>query len=389
VESLLLKAAPLPSWIPIPDWLAPLLKHRFLGEDLLTWALSALTFLATYTFVRGVVAFASRKLEKVAVRTATGLDDIVVAVLRGTGRYSSLALSLYLATRNLDLKPGLEKLLHLLLVVAFTVQIGVWIDRAASKGISLWRGVHDSAQDATLAAGMRFAVRIFTFLILFLVALSNLGIEVGAMMAGLGVGGVAAALAVQNILGDLFAGVSMFFDRPFDIGDFITAGDLRGRVQRIGLRTTRITSLDGEQIVVPNGDLVKSRIKNYARMQERRMVLTFSVEYSTKAADLIRARDIAIATIQGVPGARLDRLHFRNLGESGIEYEGIFFVESADMTLAMDIQQTILFEIYRAFENAGIIFAFPSRTVYVKPDAAVLPMLGEFSDPSRPSSKQA
>jgi len=374
----------------MPDWLAELLAHRFLGQSLLTWALAVLTFVGSYVLVRSALVVGGRKLEKIAVRTATGFDDIILAVLKGTGRYSCFVLSLYLASRHLELKPGTEKFLHVLVVLAVTIQLGVWIDKIASQALLMWRGSHDTGQDATLAAGLRFGVRIITWLILTLAALSNMGIEVGAVMAGLGVGGIAAALAVQSILGDLFAGVSMFFDRPFNIGDFIVVGELRGKVQRIGLRTTRITSLDGEQIVVPNGDLVKAKIRNYSRMEERRLVMRFSVEYSTKAADLLRARELAATAIQSVQGIRLDRIHFFNLGDSGIEYEAIFIVESPDMTVAMDAQQTIIYEVYRAFEEAKIIFAFPSRTVYVKPDSSMIPLMAELTEnvqppPTKPS----
>jgi small-conductance mechanosensitive channel len=201
--------------------------------------------------------------------------------------------------------------------------------------------------------------------IAFLLIFQNLGFDITALIAGLGIGGIAVALAAQSVLGDLFSSLAIILDRPFEVGDFIVFGDQMGTVEKIGIKTTRIRALSGEQIAVSNSDLVKTRVHNFKRMKQRRVVLVVGVTYDTPASKLERIPTMIKEIIEAQDKVRFDRAHFRSFGASSLEFEAIYWVLSADYTVYMDFQQAINFAIFRAFEEAGIEFAFPSQTLYV------------------------
>ena len=182
----------------------------------------------------------------------------------------------------------------------------------------------------------------------------------------MGIGGIAVALALQNILGDLFASLSIVIDKPFVIGDFIVVDQLMGTVEHVGLKTTRLRSLGGEQLIFSNNDLLKSRISNYKRMMERRIVFGFGVTYQTPPEKLPLINEIVREIIGKQEQARFDRVHFKEYGESSLNFEAVYFVLSQDYNLYMDIQQAINLEMFRCFQKEGIEFAYPTRTLFIQ-----------------------
>jgi len=198
-----------------------------------------------------------------------------------------------------------------------------------------------------------------------LLALDNLGVNITALVAGMGIGGIAVALAAQNILGDLFASISIVLDKPFVINDFIIVGDYMGSVEHIGVKTTRIRSLSGEQIVFSNTDLLNSRVRNFKRMVERRVVFSFGVVYGTPAEKLEAIPGIVRGIIEAIDGTRFDRAHFAKYGDSSLDFEVVYFVVTGDYNVYMDIQQAINLAIYRSFEDEGLGFAFPTQTIFL------------------------
>jgi small-conductance mechanosensitive channel len=200
---------------------------------------------------------------------------------------------------------------------------------------------------------------------ILLLALNNLGINVTSLIAGLGIGGVAVALAIQNILGDLFASLSIVLDKPFVIGDFLMIGDFMGSVEYIGLKTTRIRSLSGEQLVFSNSDLLGSRIRNYGRMFERRVVFSIGVTYQTPRERLKLIPEIIREAIESKSKTRFDRCHFMKYGDYALMFETVFYVLSPDYNAYMDIQQAIYFEIHERFEQEQIEFAYPTQKLFV------------------------
>lgn len=197
-------------------------------------------------------------------------------------------------------------------------------------------------------------------LILFL---DNIGIQITSLVTGLGIGGVALAFAAQAILVDLFCSFTIFFDKPFEIGDFIIVGDQMGTVEYIGMKTTRLRALSGEQLILANSDLTKSRIKNYKTMAERRVLFKLGVAYDTALAKLKEIPAVIKNIISNVPQTRFGRAHFCAYGAYSLDYEIVYYVLSSDFDIYMDINQEINFQIKAEFEQRGIEFAFPTQTL--------------------------
>jgi len=199
--------------------------------------------------------------------------------------------------------------------------------------------------------------------------LTNLGIEITPLIASLGVGGIAIAIALQSVLSDLFSAFAIYFDKPFKEGDFIIVGNDMGTVQRIGIKTTRIKSLQGQELIVSNSELTSTRVNNYQRMEERRIVFNFGVEYSTSLSKLKKINKIVEKIFKEVNGARLDRVHFHQFGDFSLNYEVVYYVKSPEYAKYMDVQQEINFKLKEYFEKERIVFAFPTQTLFVeKPD---------------------
>jgi small-conductance mechanosensitive channel len=199
-----------------------------------------------------------------------------------------------------------------------------------------------------------------------LLALDNLGVNISTLIAGLGVGGIAVALATQKILGDLFASLSIIMDRPFVVGDFLVLGNEMGTVENIGLKTTRVRSLSGEQLILSNSDLLSSRIRNYGRMFERRIVGSFGVTYDTAFEKIRKIPKMVKTAIEAQEKVRFDRAHFKSHGASSLDFEYVYYVLSPSYNTYMDIQQAINLELHRRFLEEKIEFAYPTQTVYLE-----------------------
>jgi small-conductance mechanosensitive channel len=210
-----------------------------------------------------------------------------------------------------------------------------------------------------------FVARLVLWSVILLLALDNLGVDVTALVAGLGVGGIAVALAVQNILSDLFASLSIVLDKPFAVGDFLIIDSFLGSVEHVGLKTTRLRSLSGEQLVFSNTDLLGSRIRNYGRMFERRVVFKIGVTYQTPRDKLTKIPGIIREAIEAQDKTRFDRSHFNEYGEFSLNFESVYYVLGPDYNLYMDIQQAINLRIHERFEEEGIEFAYPTQTLFL------------------------
>jgi small-conductance mechanosensitive channel len=339
----------------------------FLGSPLLDWAtalgVTLLALLVFWTIKRVVI----HRLGKMAERTGTGLDDFVVDLARKTRLLLLAVPAAYLGAQVLDPPGRVLAVLKAAAILAAVVQVGLW----ASVALDFWveRTRRRSAQDATTVALMGvlgFIGKLILWSIVLLVALDNVGVDVTTLIAGLGVGGIAVALALQNVLGDLLASLSIVLDKPFVLGDSITVGEFTGKVENIGLKTTRVRSVSGEQVIFPNGDLLQSRIRNWARLVERRAVLNFGVLYQTPADKIEKVPGLVRGIVEAQEGVRFDRAHLMRLGASSIDFEAVYFILSPDYNLHMDRQQAVLLGLVRAFEAEGIEFAHPAPTVVIE-----------------------
>lgn len=326
--------------------------------------LSAITAIAAIYLARQLVL---HHLNRVASATDTLIDDFFVEVLSSTRLLFAGAVGLYLGTHFLTLPESMGRWVDRLFVAALILQAGIWTNRAMEFWL-LHRFAQGDSQDtgarAMTQSMLTFLGRFALWTLVILLLLDNMGLNVTALVTSLGIGGIAVALAVQNILGDLFASLSISIDKPFVIGDFIIVDDLMGTVEHVGLKTTRIRSLSGEQIVFSNNDLLKCRIRNYQRMQERRVVFPIGVTYNTSAQTLEEIPRLIRKSIESMAKVRFDRAHFKAFGPSSLDFEIVYYVLDSDYQLYMDIQQTINTQLVREFAQHQIDFAFPTQTLH-------------------------
>ena len=301
-----------------------------------------------------------------ASRTRTTLDDLVVDVFRKSIIPLAYYGAFYLAVRTLTLSPFFNRAIEvtgifLLTVVAiqFTVSLSRYgIDHyLASKE-------KDPARERALA-GFIALIKVVIWGLGSVFLLDNLGFRISTVIAGLGIGGIAVALAAQSLLGDLFSYFTILFDKPFEIGDFIVAGEHSGVVEHLGMKTVRIASVNGEQVIVSNKDLTDSRVRNYKRMEKRRVVLKLGVTYRTEGKTLKEIPGIVKGIVAGTPGASLERVHFASYGDSSLVFEVVYYVDGNDYIRYMDVQQEINYRIYEEFARRRIEFAYPTQTVYL------------------------
>jgi small-conductance mechanosensitive channel len=343
------------------------LDHTFLGNSVLQWTIAAAVLLASYLLLRLAKHIAGRRLAALSTRTATQWDDVIAEAINKTRALFLFVTGIFIASQFLQLPGRTQSIIHNLFIITLLIQAGIWLGVITISTLEQHRqrALKKNPAAATTINALGFLSRILIWSVVLLVALDNLGIDVTALVAGLGIGGVAVALSVQNILGDLFASLSIILDKPFVIGDFLIIDDYMGSVEYVGLKTTRVRSLSGEQLIFSNSDLLKSRIRNYGRMFERRVVFSIGVTYDTPREKLKRIPGIIREAIEAEDNTRFDRSHFMNYGDYSLHFETVYYVLSADYNSYMDIQQSIYFTIHEAFEQQGIEFAYPTQTLFV------------------------
>ncbi len=346
------------------------LMSRTIGGVEVSQVLVALGSAVVLTLLlRLLFGIAVGRARKLAQATSNDVDDLLVELLDKTRTLFIGLIVLWGAARPLDLPPEAETVLKGILVVGLHLQFGFWGMGVINYLVARWKRqqIEDDPGMATAVGAVGFIARLGLWAILGLTALGTLGVEVSAFVASLGIGGVAVALALQNVLGDLFASMSIVFDKPFVIGDFVQVGDLAGSVEYVGLKTTRVRSLSGEQLVFSNSDLLGSRIRNFGRMNERRAAFGIGVVYGTPPEKLRRIPGMIQAAVEGCEHARFDRSHFKSFGASSLDFETVYYMKVPDYATYMNAQQRINFELYEAFAAQGIEFAFPTQTLHIVP----------------------
>jgi small-conductance mechanosensitive channel len=360
-----------------------ILEYTFLDNSVQSWMIAlgvaCIALLALYLARRVGLS----RLMVLAGNTANTWDDAVAEMLSRTRSPFILLVALFLGSLFLSLTPEYRQISYSIAAIALLVQGGLWLNALLLYWLKQDEQRRRKTDPGSVAAvnAMGFVGRLVLWAIVLLLVLDNLGVDVTALVAGLGVGGIAVALAVQNILGDLFASLSIVLDKPFTVGDFLIIDDYLGSVEHIGLKTTRIRSLSGEQLVFSNTDLLKSRIKNYGRMFERRVVFKLGVTYQTPHAKLQRIPDIIREAVEDQEPVRFDRSHFQGYGDFSLNFETVYFVLKPDYNLYMDIQQAINLQIHARFEQEGIEFAYPTQTLYVQ-QPGVAPEPGQPAAPA-------
>jgi small-conductance mechanosensitive channel len=339
----------------------------FLGNSLGKWLTAAVIAAVSLLILILLKRIGHRQILAYARKTETRLDDMIAALVLKTKPFFLAAAALYLGAQSLNLAPKAAGFIGKIAVAVLLLQGGMWATELLLFRVTPRKsgGPEGDAETATTLSVLHFLARIGIWATVLLLALDNFGVKITTLLAGLGVSGVALALATQNILGDLFASLSIVLDKPFIVGDFIVVDDYLGSVEKIGVKTTRLRSLSGEQLIFGNSDLLKSRIRNYKRMQERRVSFTLGVVYQTPADKLESVPALVREIIEGRPGTRFDRAHFKTYGPSSLDFEAVYWVLTPDYLTFMDTQQAINLAIFRRFAAEGIEFAYPTQTVYL------------------------
>ena len=343
-------------------------QRNSLEELLVAGALLVGVLVVIYLLRYGV----RRALGALAARSGVVWHEVAAYTVDATRVWLLFPVALYAGAAHLDLPVRLDKLVDAAVVIGLMLQVAAW----GSSFVRRWFAVKaklQAAEDAgaSTALGLiSFLARLLVWALAALLILDHLNVDITALVAGLGIGGVAVALALQNILADLFASLSIVLDKPFVVGDFIVVDDLRGTVERVGVKTTRLRSLDGEQLVISNGDLLKSRIHNYKRMTERRVLFTLGVTYETPAGKLGRVPALLREIVEAQPNTRFDRAHFKEYGDFALIFEIVYYVLDRDYGVYMNVQQALNLEIFHRFQAEGLSFAYPTRTLYVHTEPA-------------------
>jgi len=296
-------------------------------------------------------------------KTKTSFDDMLLALVQSLRPPFYIVFAAWIALQSLALAHTVVLIINTIFIVLVVWQVVV-VAQTLVDGLVARKKDDTGARGAYLLLG-KIAKGIL-WVVAVLMILSNLGVNITSLVAGLGIGGVAIALALQSILSDLFSSFALYLDKPFEVGDFIVVDDKMGVVDYIGIKTTRITSLQGEELVMSNKDLTSARIQNFKKMQERRVVVSFGVVYNTSVQTLKEISTFVREIVEEIDGVRFDRCHFSALGDFSLNFELVYYVQSGDYNDFMDVQQAILIGVKKAFDEKGIEFAFPTQTIEMK-----------------------
>lgn len=335
-------------------------------QDYLIFTAAFFALIAAMSFFRNVVL---HKMEKLAQRTKNLTDDFIIAQLRLLGWPLYGIISIHLSLTLLSVPGSISRLVWYATLLVAIYYLGKSVHEVIDFGtrrIIEMKQQKEEEFDHTIIFFFGKALKVFFWAGVILLLVSYLGYNITGIAAGLGIGGIAIAFALQNVLKDLFSSLSIYFDKPFQLGDYIVVGDDAGVVRNIGLKSTRIQTSRGEELVVSNSELTSTRIHNFKRLERRRTVFTLGVTYETPYSKLEKIPKLIASIFEKVDGADLDRVHFKEYGDSALKFEIAYYVDSGDYTTYLDINQRLNLAIKKAFDKNKIDFAYPTQTVLVK-----------------------
>lgn len=343
----------------------------YYGNELRAWGEAFVTFGLWFTVLPLARATIGRRLAKRTADRAVNFLLLLRALIDATTRVFMFAIAIYLALRWLKIPPRAEKLVDTSILVVTWWQVGHWLSALVQHLIEVRRGREFAGTEGAASLNiLRFVAVMIVWIIAVLMLLTNLGVKVGPLIAGLGIGGVAIALALQNLLGDLFASLSIALDKPFRVGDFLAIGEERGTVEQIGIKSTRLRSVTGEQIVMSNGDVLKSRVRNYGLIPERRAELQLRIAYETPRKLIAEVPKMIEAAIRAENKVRFERAHFARYGDYAFIFEAVYYVQDSELQAFMDAQQSINLRLLDEFSRRGVTLAYPtSRSMAIQPPA--------------------
>lgn len=345
-------------WFSLSYWQS-FLKH----EQWVNVAVVAVITVIVYILLKFLLHFISTHLDKWADSKHQKIYSFAIEMLGRTRRLLLFIFSLLIALKFIELPEDWQQALSHGWFITLTLQLSLWLDGVVRLWLDSVRSDPSTLRNPVTTTVLGIMMRLLVWVMALLSILGNMGVDITALIASLGVGGIAIALAIQTLLSDLFASLSIGFDKPFEIGDFVVFDDVAGTVEHIGLRTTRIRSLGGEQIVLANNILLQQTIHNYKRMEERRIVFRFGILYSTPKEQVEKLGGVMKELIENVDNTRFDRAHFLAFDDYQLTFEVVYYVTSADYNVYMDVQQAINLAMLERFAEEDVEFAFPTQTI--------------------------
>jgi small-conductance mechanosensitive channel len=346
-----------------------LLQVDIASNTIGAYATSLLIFLGVYIALILFRKSVLKKLKGLAQKTKTDFDDFLIEIILSVGTPLYLLLSIGIALQFIEYPAGLKSIGYW---IAFGVVVYSAV-KALSRTIDYFfekiidkRKKEDSTIDLSAIKLLVKGSKGILWAIVILLVVQNLGYDITALIAGLGIGGVAIAFALQGILSDVFASFSIYFDKPFQTGDFIVIGNEMGTVKHIGLKSTRIQTLEGEELIMSNKELTEARIKNYRGFEKRRMTFSFGIKYETPTKKIRAISQMVKDIIGGIDKAEIQRIHFTDFGDFSLNFGVVYYITSGDFTVHKDVQHEINIELMECFEKEGIEFAYPTQTVYIQ-----------------------
>ncbi|MFN4006642.1 MAG: mechanosensitive ion channel family protein [Chitinophagaceae bacterium] len=343
------------------------LQQVYYGNTTLDYLLLLTGLLLIGLLLHLLKSFVITYLKKFTAKTTNELDDVLVSAIdKFIVPLGYLTIN-YLLINRLHMPAALDKTIDTLILIVWVYYAVRIVNHSLHYSLVLYmRHKGESEQRITQVTSMLLIIKGIVWAIGFLLFISNLGVNVGAALTGLGIGGIAIALATQNIFADLFSYLVIFFDKPFEVGDAITINGNTGTVEKIGIKTSHVRSVDGQQLVIPNAEMVKSTIQNFKRLERRRVVFTVGVTYQTPHETLQQIPKLIEAIIVQQPHATFDRCHLRSLADSSINFETVYFIEAPDFKLMVETQHSVYLAIIEIFNKNNIQFAYPTRTIELK-----------------------
>ncbi len=343
------------------------LSTQIYGNALSDYLLAALVFLIAFTVLKFFKWEVLNILKRLAKRTKSDFDDMLIAVIDTLGWPLYILVAVNTAAWFIVLPDMLDMSLYFGMVLVAVYYIIKAAQKAVDFSVSKIDQRREGQVNRTIVDLAKKLLKGLAWLMALLFILTSMGVDISGAILGLGVGGIVIGFALQSILSDLFASFSLYFDRPFEKGDFIIIGpDDMGVVENIGLMSTRIKHLKGHELVVSNSELVSTRINNYKKMKKRRIVFSFGVTYQTPTKKLERIPGIVKELVDKTEHANLDRVHFSKFGDSALNFEVVYYVDSQDYGVYMDTQQAINLALKRAMEKEKVEFAYPTQTIFLE-----------------------
>lgn len=343
--------------------------YRFGDNTGMDAAVALLVFFGLWIALKIFQLIIVAYLKKWARKTKTDFDDVLISIFADLKPPFYFLVALFFGIKVLSLPPVANELVKILFLVVIVYEVIKGLEKIMDYIIALYFKKANAAareQSESMVTALRVIIKIILWVLGITVILSNMGVDVTSLIASLGIGGLAVALALQSILSDLFSSFSIYLDKPFQEGDVIKVGDDIGIVEKIGLKSTRVRDLKGEQLIISNKELTTARVRNYKRMERRRVISTIGVVYETPHEKLEKIPVYVKDIVESVEHAQFDRCHFKEYGDFSLIFEFVYYITTSDYAVYMDVQQKINLALFEKFEKEKIVFAYPTQTIFLE-----------------------